>query len=50
MTNAIASRITSLAAAVAVTASLVFGVTGVAHASAKAAASVVTTDVVTAQV
>jgi hypothetical protein len=41
MSNAIASRIASLAAALAVTASLVFGVTGMAHASARTAATVV---------
>jgi hypothetical protein len=41
MSNAITSRIASLTAAIAVTASLVFGVTGIAHASAQAAATTV---------
>jgi hypothetical protein len=40
MSNVIASRIASLAAAVAVTASLFLGVSGIAHASAQSAAAV----------
>jgi hypothetical protein len=49
MTNATASRIASLAAAVAITASLVFGVTGVAQASVRTAAVSVATAPVVAQ-
>ena len=39
----LASRIASFAAAIAVTASLALGVTGIAHASARAAASSIDT-------
>jgi len=41
MSHTIAARLSSLTAAIAVTAGLLFGVTGIAHASAAASATAV---------